>query len=412
MGISRRVLVVGGGIAGLAAALRLASSGADVTVVEQAPEFAEIGAGLQLGPNATRLLDDWGLLERIRTTAVAPRGLVMRDIRTDEVIARQDLGVRFIERYQAPYLVTHRTDLHAVLLDAARTRGARLVPGTYIEEIVQRDDHVVAVSAAGRHFTAGAVIAADGLKSAQRMRLVGDEPQPSGYVAYRGTVPIEQVPTAENLHDVACWVGPRCHIVRYPLRGGRLLNQVAVFHAPRPFTDRVLTGDRAELDEAFSMAHPDVRAGLEFVSTDRCWALADRLPTRRWVDGRLLLVGDAAHPMFQYLAQGACQALEDAAELGDVVAAGLPWRDDSWSAALQEVARRREPRTSWVQTTARAFGEVCHADGVGATRRDAYLRNKNGEFFDELDWLYRAPGEDSRPVDRQPARTAAGTNER
>jgi 3-hydroxybenzoate 6-monooxygenase len=412
MDITRRVLVVGGGIAGLAAAVRLTRSGAHVTVLEQAPEFAEIGAGLQLGPNATRLLDEWGLLDGVRTTAVAPRALVMRSASTDEVLARQDLGERFVQRYGGQYLVTHRTDLHGVLLDAARAEGVELVPGTVVERVVQHDGRVDVHTAGGRTMTAAAVIAADGLASRQRERLVGDAPQPSGYVAYRGTVPIDQVPGAHGLDEVVCWVAPGAHIVRYPLRGGQLLNQVAVFRSPQPPTERVSAGNPAELANAFASAHPDVRAGLEFVGTEKCWQLADRLPTTRWADGRMLLLGDAAHPMFQYLAQGACQALEDAAVLGAVVARARPWRDDSWASVLDEVARRREPRTSRVQTAARAFGEICHVDGIGAVLRDVLLRSRRGDFFDELDWLYLpSSGAADRMTDSKLAHAATQNEE-
>lgn len=413
MDITRHALVVGGGIAGLGAGLALARAGAKVTVVEQAPELAEVGAGLQLGPNATRLLDSWGLLERVRVNAVAPKALVIRDVATDAVLGRQDLGGRFLRRYGAPYLVTHRTDLHTVLLDAARDAGVELLPGTCVDEVIQADDRVVGVTSDGRRFAAGALIAADGLSSRQRARLVGDQPLPSGYVAYRGTVPIDEVPGAHGLEDVVCWVGPGCHIVRYPLRGGELLNQVAVFRTRRPTSDRTLPGDPKELADAFAMAHPDVLAGLEFVGTERCWSLADRLPTSQWVDGRLLLLGDAAHPMFQYLAQGACQALEDAAVLGGIVAASQPWRDDSWHRVLRDVATQREPRTSRVQSSARAFGEICHVDGIGAVLRDAYLKGRRGEFFDELDWLYLDQDERTRTTtDRELAHVDAASSER
>ncbi|WP_028049420.1 FAD-dependent oxidoreductase [Cellulomonas sp. URHD0024] len=413
MHITRRVLVVGGGIAGLASSLALARAGADVTVVEQAPEFAEVGAGLQLGPNATRLLDAWGLLGRVRLNAVAPKALVMRDVATDSVLGRQDLGGRFLRRYGAPYLVTHRTDLHTVLLDAARSAGVELLSGTRVDKVIHSESSVLGVADDGRRFPSAAVIAADGLNSGHRARLVGDQTQPSGFVAYRGTVPIDQVPGAHGLEDVVCWVGPGCHIVRYPLRGGELLNQVAVFQTRRPTSDRILRGDPRELAEAFDMAHPDVLAGLEFVGTDRCWTLADRVPTTQWVDGRVLLLGDAAHPMFQYLAQGACQALEDAAVLGDLVAASQPWHDDSWRSVLRDVAELRAPRTSQVQTSARAFGEICHVDGIGATLRDAYLKGRNDEFFDELDWLYLAPDKRSdTTTDQELARLDAATSER
>ncbi|GIG21180.1 3-hydroxybenzoate 6-hydroxylase [Cellulomonas chitinilytica] len=413
MDITRRVLVVGGGIAGLAAALRLTHAGAQVTVVEQAPEFAEIGAGLQLGPNATRLLDAWGLLDGVKATAVVPRALVLRDVHTDTLLARQDLGDRFVERYGGRYLVTHRTDLHTVLLDAARVAGVELVPGTSIDEVIHADDRVVGLATDGRKFAAAALVAADGLHSRQRARLIGDEPQPSGYVAYRGTVPIDEVPGAHGLDEVVCWVGPGCHIVRYPLRGGRLLNQVAVFYAPRAAAERAVDGDPAEIAKAFAMAHPDVLAGLEYVGTEKCWPLADRLPTERWVDRRTLLIGDAAHPMFQYLAQGACQALEDADALGDVVAATQPWDGDGWHDALVEVARRRAPRAARVQTTARTFGEICHVEGIGAALRDAHLRAREGDWFDQLDWLYLARDEQENPVtNRELASADAALSER
>ncbi|KZF13382.1 hypothetical protein A2J03_15320 [Rhodococcus sp. EPR-157] len=386
-----RAFVVGGGIGGLATALGLTKSGCSVTVVEQAEAFGEIGAGLQIGPNATRILDSWGLLEKVRTIGVLPNNIVMRDAISGEEIARLPLGVDFRERYGAPYVVIHRTDLHAILLEACREAGVQMMTGVRIDRVDVSDVGTTAVATDGRVFSADVTVGADGLNSVLRQAIVGDEPVPSGYVAYRGTVPIENVSEHDReLDDVVVWVGPGWHLVQYRLRAGKVLNQVAVFESPGFLRGDTDFGGIDEFRAVFAGCHPHVRSALESVGTDRHWPLYDRRPADFWGEDRLILTGDAAHPMLQYLAQGCCQALEDAKTLEILV-------DDAdatieWPTVLQHFSASRIPRTAEVQTKARMFGDICHARGVDRVLRNELLAQVSGtDLFDYSDWIYGGP---------------------
>lgn len=214
-------VVVGGGIGGLATALGLIKAGKQAVVLEQAHEFGEIGAGLQLGPNATRILDSWGLLERVCAVGVLPNNIVMRDAISAEEIGRLPLTGEFRTRFGGPYVVIHRTDLHAILLEACREAGADLRTGVRVERVEDTGDGTLVVAEDDRSFTAEATIAADGLHSVLRHTIVGDDLVASGYVAYRGTVPITDVSRQDReLDDVVVWVGPGSHLVQYRLRAG------------------------------------------------------------------------------------------------------------------------------------------------------------------------------------------------
>nr|WP_218680758.1 FAD-dependent monooxygenase [Rhodococcus qingshengii] len=386
-----RVFVVGGGIGGLATALGLTKSGCSVTVVEQAESFGEIGAGLQIGPNATRILDSWGLLDEVETIGVLPNNIVMRDAISGEEVARLPLGEAFRERYGAPYVVIHRTDLHAILLQACREAGVELVTDVRIDRVDVGAAGTSAVASDGRTFDADVTVGADGLHSVLRRTIVGDEPVPSGYVAYRGTVPIENVPEHDRkLDDVVVWVGPGWHLVQYRLRAGKVLNQVAVFESPGFLRGDAEFGGVDEFRAVFAECHPRVRSALEAVGTDKHWPLYDRRPADFWGEGRLVLTGDAAHPMLQYLAQGCCQALEDAKTLEILV-------DDAdttvqWPTVLEQFAESRIPRTAEVQTKARMFGDICHARGVNRVLRNELLSHVNGtDLYDYADWIYGGP---------------------
>ncbi|MBB5790076.1 FAD-dependent oxidoreductase [Jiangella mangrovi] len=382
-----RVIVVGGGIGGLSAALALRSRGVAVTLLERADEFGEVGAGLQLAPNATRILDDWGLLGETMRQGFEPRSLVLKDAVSGDELTRQDLGTDFRNRYGAPYVVIHRSDLHAIVLEAARAAGVELVTGADVVAVADLEPGV-SVSVAGEPagLTADACVAADGLTSRIRDTIVGDEPVASGYVAYRGTLP----GSASGLDDVVAWLGPGCHFVRYPLRQGELLNQVAVFRSARYAAGDDEWGTVDELDAAFADCCDEIRAGTPHLWRDRRWPMFDRVPTTRWRHGSTLLVGDAAHPMLQYLAQGACQAIEDAAALGRAVDAVGPGSAADWPAVFDAVAAEREPRTSRVQLTAHLWGDIWHTDGLGRTLRNELLRRRDTKDFRYFDWLYGA----------------------
>ncbi|MFI7698642.1 FAD-dependent oxidoreductase [Nonomuraea sp. NPDC049480] len=361
------VVVVGGGIGGLATAFALTRAGWSVRVLERSPEFGEVGAGLQLGPNATRLLAAWGLLDRVIAAGVLPGRLVFRDALTGEELTRLDLGEGFRRRYGAPYVVAHRSDLHAILLDACAEAGVELLNGRHVERVATEGGRARAYCADGSVHEGGALVAADGLQSGLRAQLVADEPENSGYVAYRGTCPL---PEDFDTSDVVAYLGPECHFVQYALRGGELLNQVAVFRGP------------GDLEAAFDGCCAQIGKGLPHLWRDRHWPMLDRPPVGTWVRGRMALLGDAAHPMLQYLAQGACQAIEDAHVLAEQSAGG------DWDRALAAYQEIRVPRTARVQGTARLWGDIWHVDGVARVLRNELFRTRDLSSHTYVDWLY------------------------
>jgi 3-hydroxybenzoate 6-monooxygenase len=403
------VVVVGGGIGGLAAANALARVGASVRVLEQAPEFGEVGAGLQLAPNATRILREWGLLDEVVEAGVLPRRLVLRDALDGGELTHLDLGDAFRRRYGAPYVVVHRSDLHRVLLDACRRAGVDLLTDRRAERVDAEGDAVLTRCADGSVHASSVVLGVDGLMSTLRRAVVDDEPVASGFVAYRGTVPVDALAVDVDLDDVVAWIGPDRHFVQYALRQREILNQVAVFRSPA--LARGGTGGPEELDAAFSDCCAHVRTSLAYMWRDRWWPMYDREPVGRWVAGRLALLGDAAHPMLQYLAQGACQAMEDAHALAGAVAAarcpapagaggsgarttaafavegGLGSGVD-WDAALLSTQRARAGRAARVQRTARTWGEIWHLSGTARLVRNELLTTRDPADLRHVDWLY------------------------
>ncbi|GGV68790.1 salicylate hydroxylase [Streptomyces longisporoflavus] len=385
------VAVVGGGIGGLAAALATARAGHRVTLVERAAQFGEIGAGLQLAPNASHALDELGVLDAVRQHAVTPPRLVMMDALTGDQITSLDLrSDAYTQRFRHPYLVTHRTDLHAALLAACTDHPAITLRTGHTVTSAEQDPSQARLSFAESDETlaADAVIAADGLYSRLRQTLVGDgQPVCSRYVAFRGALPTERMTGRMSRHAaseaVMVWAGPRMHLVQYPVRRGELYNQVAVFESDRYTPDSDDWGTEAELEERFAGACETVRDALPLISRQRRWPLFDRRPTDNWVHGRIVLLGDAAHPMLQYLAQGACQALEDAVALGRALH-DHPHPGDAF-AAYAAVRRERAAR---IQTNARRFGEICHLEGMGATLRNMLLSARSPEDFDDISWVW------------------------
>lgn len=384
------VVVVGGGIAGLASAYALRRAGAAVTLVERAPEFGEVGAGLQLGPNATRVLKQWGLLSKVIDVGVIPGNLVFRDAMNGHEIGRQALDETFLDRYQAPYVLVHRSDLHRILVEAARDAGVTLITNEHIDRVETVGNRGIAYGAGGTTYEADLIVGADGLRSALRKHVSDDEPVRSGYVAFRGAFPAEEIGLQEDLEDVIVWVGPQCHFVQYGLRNGSVLNQVAVFKSPA--VSRGEESGPEELAAAYASCVPAVQQAMTHIWTDRNWPMYDREPIEQWVDGRMVLLGDAAHPMLQYLAQGACQALEDADVLARLAARyvfdGNTHNSDGWPAAIEEFTAERTVRTAEVQRRARAWGESWHVDGIGRTLRNELFSRRDPSDFRYTDWLY------------------------
>lgn len=381
------LLVVGGGIAGLATALGVAGRGTPVHVLEAAPEFGEIGAGIQLGPNATRVLDGLGLTDAIARHAVAPGRLRLMDAVSGEPITELDLGAGFRERFGHPYLVLHRRDLHGVLADACRAH-ARVTLETDRAVVAVEDlgDGARVRCRDGSRYEADALVGADGLWSVVRSLISDDEPVRWPHVAYRGTIPTAELPDggAGVVDDVFMWAGPDAHFVQYPVRGGELYNQVAVFKSDRYREDDDDWGGPDELDERFGALCEPIRAARVLLERNQRWPMYDRAPIATWTRNAIALVGDAAHPMLQYIAQGGCQALEDAACL----ASCFEQAGGDARGAFARYQEQRAPRATRVQRTARLWGEICHLHGVGATLRNALLSQRAPDDFTALDWLY------------------------
>lgn len=390
------VLVVGGGIAGLATAVGLSRAGATVTVVEQEPDFHEVGAGLELAPNGTRVLAEWGLLDEMISLGVRPHALVIKDAIDGHELTRQDVGTEFESRYGGPYLVAHRSDLLGILLRAAERAGVKLVTGQKIERVETIGDRAVATAASGAKFEARLVVGADGLGSTLRGALSDDEPVASGFVAYRGTCRMSEVDIDADLDNVVAYVGPGCHFVQYPIRKdteqhGQLLNQVAVFQSPAFLRGEAEWGLPDEVDAAFSGCTEPIKHALRHVPRDRHWLMYDREPISQWVDGRLLLTGDAAHPMLQYLAQGACQSIEDARVLQSAVADSVFTQSPGaagWDEAIRQFNNIRAPHTARVQRTARLWGQSWHVDGIARTLRNLLFSGRDPKDYRYTDWLY------------------------
>jgi 2-polyprenyl-6-methoxyphenol hydroxylase-like FAD-dependent oxidoreductase len=384
------LLIVGGGIGGLAAALAASRAGYRAHVIEKAEEFAEIGAGLQLAPNATRMLDRLGILNEIEKRAMFPRRAVLMDAISGQEITSLNFGKKFLEHFGYPYVVMHRGDLLAVELAACR--GSPLITLENNKEALRIEDLVDGARvecADGSVYETDALVGADGLWSRAR-KVVHDDGDPvcAQFVAYRGTVPIEQVPEGADLDSVTLWVGPDLHFVQYVVRDRELFNQVAVFRSYRYKDGSDDWGTADELDGHFSKMCPRVRDALTRIKRNRRWPMFDRIPIANWTRNRITVLGDAAHPMLQYIAQGACQALEDAVCLGE----SLGKYGDDRARAFLAYQESRTKRTARVQAIARFFGEVKHVHGVGITLRNALLAKRAADDYEYFDWLYGYKG--------------------
>ncbi|MES2955924.1 MAG: 3-hydroxybenzoate 6-monooxygenase [Pseudomonadota bacterium] len=381
------ILIAGGGIGGLATALVLARDGHAVTVLEQAASFGEIGAGIQLGPNIFRMFAYLGLTDVVSKVSFFPPGLAMNDVRTGEKIVRVPLGDMARATYGFPYGVIYRADLHQVFLDACTAQeNVTLRTGAKLESFEQSDSSVRVHLADGEVLEGAALIGADGIWSKVREVVVGDgKPRVSGHIAYRAVLKREDVPAHLWSDDVLLWGGEKTHLVHYPLRRGELFNLVAVFHSNKYDEGWNTFGDTAELTERFAQACPQVRELLGKIETWKMWVLCDREPVKNWTDRRVTLLGDAAHPMLQYLAQGAGQAIEDAVVLREA----LRFTHGDIPQALQKYQQARYLRTGRVQLTARFYGDIYHAAGVQRELRNQMFQSeKESAGFAGLQWMY------------------------
>lgn len=389
--MARTGIIAGGGIGGLAAALGLARKGIKSIVLERASRFGEIGAGIQLGPNAFHAFDYLGVGDQARSQAVYIDKLRLMDAISAEEITHIPLGDDFRTFFGNPYAVVHRADLHMVLLKACQESDlVQLRTTQNVQSYDNVSDHVRVSVAGERDIEGDFLIAADGLWSNIRRQLVGDgDPMVSGHTTYRSVIPFDQMPEDLRWNAATLWAGPKCHIVHYPLTGWKYFNLVVTYHndAPDPVAGKPV--EKEEVRQGFEHIHPKAQQIIEHGNDWKLWVLCDREPVDRWRDGNVVLLGDAAHPMLQYFAQGACMALEDAvclAHMMDTIGAT--------SEALAAYEAQRVARTARVQISSRLIGEyIYHPDGAKAKVRNQVLQSwRPEEYYQRLDWIYGKTG--------------------
>ena len=387
---SAPILISGGGIGGLITGYALARQGFPVRLFEQSPEFREVGAGIQLGPNIFRVLEKIGLKDAVLADAHRPPAQEMRDALTGKLIVRIPLEEAFFQRFGEPYAVTHRADIHGTFLRACQNSNlVTLETSRRVDSFEDTGKGVTVTLENGQKAEGRALIGCDGMWSKIRERIVGDgKPRVSGHIAYRAVLKREDVPKDLWRPEVVLWAGPRTHLVHYPLRRGELYNLVAVFHSDHYEEGWNAEGSKDVLWQHFKGQRPEVLRMLERIETWRMWVLCDREPVKNWTLGRVTLLGDAAHPMLQYLAQGACMATEDAVLLAEKARA----QPDDLPAAFNAYTQDRYLRTARVQIMARVYGDFYHARGVTAELRDITLSGRTPQqSYDGIAWLYGGP---------------------
>jgi salicylate hydroxylase len=380
------VLVAGGGIGGLSAALALVRQGFNVKVLEQAPELGEIGAGIQLGPNAFHAFDALGIGEKARARAVYTDEMVMHDAVDGSLVGRIPTGAAFIKRFGNPYAVIHRADVHKSLLEGATETGrVEFLTSTRAVRIEQDESSVTLFDQHGVAHRGVALVGADGVKSVVREQFVGDPARVTGHVVYRAVVDKKDFPPELQWNAAAIWVGPHCHLVHYPLRGGEQYNVVVTFHSRQTEVWGVTEGSKEEVQSYFDGICPKARQLIDLPKTWKRWATADREPIGQWSYGCVTLLGDAAHPTTQYMAQGACMAMEDGVTLGEA----LRVNDNDWAKALDLYQRSRVARTARIVLSSREMGRIYHAKGVERLVRNDLWKGRTPErFYDAMEWLY------------------------
>jgi salicylate hydroxylase len=392
-----QITVVGAGMGGLAAAMACARTGCAVTVLEQSVVLAEAGAGIQLGPNAVKVLDQWGLGARLREVTARPAGLQVLDSCNGKALGYLDLAYRMRTHYGADYLTLHRSDLQQLLLDGAKGLGVVLELGIPVTGYATGDDRVFAHSATGRAFAAHALLGCDGIWSRVRQQMLQDGlPQATGHFAYRALIARPNVPLAVPRDRITVWLGVDWHVVAYPVRAGQWFNVVVIEGRRNANPDEAgseaakdwsVDANASHLRERLTGQHRDLQALIESAGQWTRWTLHAHAPltgAHQMAQGRVALMGDAAHAMRPYLAQGAAMALEDAAMLETV------WRQGPKVApvALQAYAQARWQRNALVQQKAERNGKIFHARGPVRWARNMALR-WGGTGVMDTPWLYR-----------------------
>lgn len=401
----RKVLIAGGGIGGLSAALACARAGAEVALFERSAEFSEFGAGIQLSPNVVKILYAWGLQDALAEVVAFPDRLQVRSATTGSELGVLRLGDAIARRYGAPYLTIHRADLHALLLAALQQQGGAALNLNSSAISFEQTDTDVALQLAHDQVERGdLLVGADGGWSSIRQQLLADgTPQPTGHLAYRALISQARLPEHLRTTQVTAWLGPQMHVVQYPVRRGEWLNVVAIVHGQvqGDMSHWDHSGNAAELQQRLQATCKPLKDLILAVPSWRLWALSIRPPMRaadEQAKGRIALLGDAAHPMVPYLAQGAGMAIEDAAVLARVLGRGGFFADApldgsgdmaSWvPGLLHRYALQRWQRNARVQARAIRNGKIFHASGLIGLGRNVAMKVL-GESLLDLPWLYR-----------------------
>lgn len=384
-----KIIVVGGGIGGLSAALALARIGCHVRVLEKAKEFGEVGAGIQIGPNGFHALDWLGIGKKIKEASVRVEALNLMDLTDGKKITSIRLDSNFVSKFGNPYRVIHRADLLNELLKACQANpNIALLNGRQVTGYVNTLSEVIIRTNLGEEFVGHAAIGCDGLNSRIRAQITGGDPlRVPGHVTYRAVVEKKDVPEFAKSNSVNLWAGPKCHFVHYPLKGDTQINLVATFNCEASdVCEPGSEGDKQELLRYFNDSVTPLKQLLETPVSWKKWILADREPLATWTDGRVTLLGDAAHPTLQYMAQGACMALEDSVCLASVL--------ESSAGEVREAFKCYEavriPRSYRVVLQSRFLGEIYHAQGPYRTIRNTMFSDKSDDdHIHSLGWLYR-----------------------
>ncbi|MDZ7937833.1 MAG: FAD-dependent monooxygenase [Rhodoferax sp.] len=386
------MVVVGGGIGGLAAAVAGARAGWSVRLLEQASAFGEVGAGIQLGPNVVRVLHSWGLEPALRAVAAYPAQLEVRSALTAKLLGVLLLGERCQAHYGAPYATIARADLHKLLLQAALAQGVAPQLATAVARVEAGANGIDLHTEAGNTLHTPLLLGADGLWSRVRQQVLppglGQTPRATGHVAFRALVPQSSLPAALRSQVITAWLGPRFHVVQYPVRGGELLNVVAIVQGqlegdPTSWDNRA---NAAELRTLLANAQAPLLDLIHTIADWRLWHLYDRPPmasAAEQAQGRIALLGDAAHPMRPYMAQGAGMAIEDAQQLAQSLSA-LP---SDVPAALAHYAAKRWQRNARVQARGVRNGQIFHLKGPLRVARDVSMQQLGPALLD-VPWLY------------------------
>ena len=401
----RQVLIAGGGIGGLSAALACARAGAEVALFERSAEFSEFGAGIQLGPNVVKILYGWGLQQALHEAVACPDRLQVRSATSGAELGVLRLGEDIARRYGAPYFTIHRADLHTLLLAALqRQGGAALNLGCLVAGFEQTETGVALRLAPDELAYGDLLVGADGGWSSIRQQLLANgTPQPTGHLAYRALISQARLPEHLRTTQVTAWLGPRMHVVQYPVRRGEWLNVVAIVHGKvqGDMSHWDHSGNAAELQQRLQSTCKPLNDLILAVPAWRLWALSIRPPmrsAREQARGRVALLGDAAHPMLPYLAQGAGMAIEDAAVLARVLAQGGFFAEAPAEGStdpgelvpglLRRYAQQRWQRNARVQARAMRNGKIFHAGGLLRLGRNVAMKVL-GEGLLDMPWLYR-----------------------